>query len=267
VQSLEEDVAISDGTASATKSNAAGTGLGPLGTVAGVAAAGLGGAALAGGLAVDITDIAVIAAMYGVAQAVSSSRSAMVRETGAAGPLFSVLLTAADIAKKVHIGNTKGSRAIFEEDPSFKIGRYEKSKNADQSARSSGRFTGLKTAKPAPSPAAAAAATTGAAPSKESRVEAGIVRMRRQLGSAGMQALEDGVAQVMASDVERILRVCFNSARRLMSKEVMASHLTSRRFQPCPYCHVLIIVQDEKDQAVLHAMQPKHTNKPSHVAY
>jgi hypothetical protein len=264
VQSLEEDVHISDGTSSATKSNAAGTGLGPLGTVAGVAAAGLGGAALAGGLAVDITDIAVIAAMYGVAQAVSSSRSAMVRETGAAGPLFSVLLTAADIAKKVHIGNTKGSRAIFEEDPSLKIGRYEKSKNADQSARSSGRFTSLKTAKPAPSPAAA---TTGAAPSKESRVEAGIVRMRRQLGSAGMQALEDGVAQVMASDVERILRVCFNSARILMSKEVMASHLASQCFQPCPHCHVLIIVQDEKDQAVLHAMHRKHTNKPSHVAY
>jgi hypothetical protein len=201
VQSLEEDAAATDKTTAITKANTKSTGLGPtLGAVAGVAAAGLGGAALVGGLAVDITDMAVIAAIYGVAQAVSSSRNAAVREAGAAGPLFSALLTAADIAKKVRIGNTKGSRAIFEEDPALKIGRYEKSKNADQSAQSAGRSVATKAA-PAALPAAPVA-------TRDSALEAGIVRMRRQLGSAGMQALEDGVAQVMASDVDRILRVC-----------------------------------------------------------
>jgi hypothetical protein len=211
VQSLEEGNSVADTkTTAITKAETGGAGIGPtLGTVAGVAAAGLGGAALAGGLAVDITDMAVIAAIYGVAQAVSSSRNAAVREAGAAGPLFSVLLTAADIAKKVRIGNAKGSRAIFEEDPASKIGRYEKSKNADQSALSAGRSVATKAAPAAP------------VATKESALEAGIVRMRRQLGSAGMQALEDGVAQVMASDVDRILRVCF---RRFMHAVTVTGH-------------------------------------------
>lgn len=194
---MEDDKA----TTSDLKRNAA---LSTLGSVAGIAAAGLGGAALAGGLAIDVTDIALVAGLYGVASAVGSSQTAAIRSKGAAGPLFSALLTAADIAKKVRFGSS--SKPVEDVDPASRVGLYAQSSMADQSTTSSAR---------GPAEASAAAAATNAKASlvdeEEKEVEQRVVwrtaRMREQLGTAGMQALEDGVAQVMATDVERILKV------------------------------------------------------------
>lgn len=145
VQSLEEstdDQAAPEVVTPAPQSGdeqggARGTAVRALTTAAGVAAAGIGGAAIAGGMAVDLTDVAMVASLYGVATALRSSRSAEVREKGAAGPLFSVLYTAADIAKKVKygVGGGRGAppRKLTDEERAALLGRYEQSTMADQS--------------------------------------------------------------------------------------------------------------------------------------
>jgi hypothetical protein len=163
-----------------------------VGAYAGMAAAGLGAATLMGGLAVDVTDMAIIAGLYGVATAVGSSQSSAIRAKGAAGPMFSALLTAADIAKRISGGSRKQGSAEGSEKGAVRVkprlGKYEKSTTADVST---------------------------AREEKEREREREVARavaqraeeMREQLGTGGMQALEDGVNQVMSQDVERILQV------------------------------------------------------------
>ena len=179
--------------------------VGRITSVAGMAAAGLGGAAVFGGMAVDVTDIAVLAGLYGVATAVASSRSAAIRDKGAAGPLFSVIMTASDIAKKfrgkMETGVGGSGKAAEQPDPMEKLGRYAKSDLADQSGKSSGRGAAKE--------AAAARFAAARQRKQEDATARRAAEMQRQLGHDGLQALEDGVAQVMATDVQRILDVCF----------------------------------------------------------
>ena len=186
VQSLEEG--------SSPKKEGAGQ-LAAMSGLAGLAAAGLGGAAIAGGLAVDVTamaDIAMLAGVYGMANAVGGAQTSDLKAKGAAGPLFSALISAGDLAQKV-----KGIRGGGERrrkaaaDPAERAGVYAKSTMANQSKASSGR-------------AEAAAAVESKVSETVQRRRA---RMQRELGPAGMQALEDGVAQVMSEDVGRILQV------------------------------------------------------------
>jgi hypothetical protein len=210
--------------------------LATLGSVAGIAAAGLGGAALVGGLAIDITDIALVAGLYGVASAVGSSQSAAVRSKGAAGPLFSALLTAADIAKKVRFGSR--GQPMEDVDPASRVGLYAQSSMADQSTMSAARG-------PAEASAAAAAESSKARLGEEEedeRVLGRAARMREELGAEGMQALEDGVAQVMATDVERILNVrsrliCALACARARRALLLGAQRAIRQFSPYFHLH------------------------------
>lgn len=175
--------------------------------VAGVAAASLGAAVAASGLAIDITDVALLAGLYGVASTVNSSRSADIRSKGAAGPFFSALVSAADIARRIRGGQRAGVRAVANPDiaapppPS----RFERSATADQSAAASARNGDEPAGKVSSTGSAVAASLEDEA--LESRVAARADAMRAQLGPSGLAALEDGVAQVVASDVARILTV------------------------------------------------------------
>lgn len=110
--------------------------------------------------------------------------------------MLSALVTASDIAKRM-----KGRSApAADPEPAIKkptIGKYEKSDTADVSKRGS---------VPIPTNEEIAAWQAEQAIVKKARLRA--LEMQAQLGEKGMHALEDGVNQVMATDVQRILKVC-----------------------------------------------------------
>lgn len=134
-----------------------------------------------------------------VCAAIGTSRSDAVRAKGAAGPVLSALVTAADIARRIKGGTSSTSRAESTTSQAAVkpvIGKYEKSETADVS---------LKGSMPIPTDEEIAALQAEQAIAK--RASARAVEMQAQLGENGMNALEDGVNQVMSTDVQRILKV------------------------------------------------------------
>lgn len=181
--------------------------IGRVGAYAGMAAAGLGAATLAGGIAVDITDVALIAGVYGVATAIGSSRNSAIRAKGAAGPVLSAFVTAADLARRIQGKGPEKPRTAAHE----RLGKYERSRRADVSSQSesAAEVTQVMAAVEAETEAQArVAAQEEARAMMVKRVATRAEEMRRKLGPKGMQALEDGVNQVMTTDVQRILKVC-----------------------------------------------------------
>lgn len=171
-----------------------------VGAYAGMAAAGLGAATLMGGVGLELADVAVVAGLYGVASAIGTSRNDAVRAKGGAGPVLSALVTASDIARRMK--GTTSSTTSTESDSNSKvvkpaIGKYEKSQTADVSAAGSMPI-------PTDEEIAAMQAEQAIAKKAAERTEA----MHAQLGENGMRALEEGVNQVMSTDVQRILQVC-----------------------------------------------------------
>lgn len=182
--------------------------IGKVGAYAGMAAAGLGAATLVGGIAVDITDVALIAGVYGVATAIGSSSNSAIRAKGAAGPVLSVFLTAADIARRIQGTSSTGKQPSEVRE---RLGKYEKSKRADVSSQSDSAAQ-VKEAMAVVAAKAEARAEVAAREKAEAEMTAKVAAradaMRRKLGPKGVQALEDGVNQVMTTDVQRILKVC-----------------------------------------------------------
>ena len=181
--------------------------IGKVGAYAGMAAAGLGAATLAGGIAVDMTDVALIAGVYGVATAIGSSQNSAIRAKGAAGPVLSAFVTAADIARRIQggSGGQKKPSAVHD-----RLGKYQKSKRADVSSQSESAAEVTK-AMVAAEAEADVRAKVSAREAEEAalavKVASRVAEMRSKLGPSGMQALEDGVNQVMSTDVQRILKV------------------------------------------------------------
>lgn len=181
--------------------------IGKVGAYAGMAAAGLGAATLAGGIAVDMTDVALIAGVYGVATAIGKSQNAAIRAKGAAGPVLSAFVTAADIARRIQGGPGPKKEPIEAHD---RLGKYQKSKRANVSSASESAAQVTEAMAAAEVEAAVAAKRTAKENAEAELAVKVAVRaeeMRGKLGPKGMQALEEGVNQVMSTDVQRILKV------------------------------------------------------------
>lgn len=178
--------------------------IGKVGAYAGMAAAGLGMATLAGSIAVDATDVALIAGVYGVATAIGSSQNSAIRAKGAAGPVLSAFLTAADIARRIQGTSSTGKQPTEARE---RLGKYQKSKRADVSSQSESAAQ-VKEAMAAVEAKVEVAAREKAEATMSAQVAARADEMKSKLGPNGVQALEDGVNQVMSTDVQRILKVC-----------------------------------------------------------
>eukprot|EP00892_Ulva_mutabilis_P005087 jgi/Ulvmu1/2950/UM149_0033.1 len=195
--------------------------IGKVGAYAGMAAAGLGAATLAGGIAVDMTDVALIAGVYGVATAIGKSQNSAIRAKGAAGPVLSAFVTAADIARRIQGGPEPKKEVV---DAQERLGKYQKSKRADVSSQSESAVEVTEAMAVAEAQVKAEAARTA-----QEKAEAALAvkvaeraeEMRGKLGPKGMQALEEGVNQVMSTDVQRILKALDSN----MSDEDKVAHL------------------------------------------
>lgn len=126
--------------------------------------------------------------------AIGTSQNEAVRAKGAAGPVLSALVTASDIARRMKGTCTDAQKGKGPVKPT--IGKYEKSQTADVSKRGS---------MPIPTDEEIAAMQAEHAIARKAELRA--VEMQAQLGENGMQALEEGVNQVMSTDVQRILKV------------------------------------------------------------
>ena len=72
-----------------------------IGKYAGYAVAGVGAVTMFGAMAIDVTDLAIIGSVLAAGSAVMNSQDSVIRKKGGAGPAYSMLLTAAEIAKRV----------------------------------------------------------------------------------------------------------------------------------------------------------------------
>jgi hypothetical protein len=199
-----------------------------VGAYAGMAAAGLGAATLMGGLAVDFTDVALVAGLYGVASAIGSSRSDAIRAKGAAGPVLSALVTASDIAKRIKGAEANGVGGSGARAPKRQpqLGMYTKSTTADVSKAGSVAI-----------PSDAELATRKAEAALANKVQLRVLEMRSQLGDSGMAALEDGVNQVMSADVQRILKVRPRQPAHACRRRVALAPRPARAAHPAASCH------------------------------